>query len=460
MSVRIDVFSRAAAVLTMVALLAGCINGATVRTGSKDTGGGGGGGTPTPAPTSSASPSGSATPSVSGSVALDSGKTNIFDVTSDDTFVYYTVQVSNNGFLYAVPKSSTGTAVPIKLADSGFVNRPWGVACDPGTTGYVYVVDNLTSNQGKLYRVPKPVGGAAAGNPELICGNMQAPTFVRIQGSSVQGGASLYVSENIPSGRIYRFNNTFGSSASLNQDANQKAFIVFGAQSTPPYNMHLFPVKAGTATSPSTYLFFTRMDGGLLSATQNAVCYVNTQNQPPQGGYPESSQFVVTVATGLIFPTDVWLHQRGSELEVMWPEFSQTLGGVRKAKFTDTAVRGTSIGIGNGSVSTLPPTSLRVDETTGVAYVSRNAQQVNGGGFVTINLATDVATALTFSNNGSVSGGVNFPWQCIGEPGFGLVATEFQLGQPSTQPSSLVRLVTNVDFSPPVQSDGNYYVSP
>lgn len=375
-------------------------------------------------------------PGTGQATTIVTGPTNVYDIAQDDTYLYYTIHVPNNGSVVAVPKSSMGDVAPIVLASGGTANTPWGVTCDPGTTGYVYYTDFLATPQGKVYRVPKPVNGAAAGAAEVLMTGLNLPTFIRFN-DVVGGDGLLYTCENVASnGRILRLTKT-----GLSQDPTASTFINMGTNIQPAYNLHLFSVN-GTAQ-----LWFTQMATDLSTGAQGQVRFINTSTTGPV-----ALTSTTLVGTGLLNPSDCWLHQTSATAtDVIWTEYDQSNGGARSASINSTSVRGTSIGQAQGSISFVPPASVKVNQASHQAFLTRNAQQVNGGGIYIVNLTSDLATEITVSaSGGGVTGGVNYPFQFVGDATYGLFATEFNYttgDTGSTNPSNIVRLGFPMTFS-------------
>lgn len=427
MNVRKNLLSLSLLFATVVAILSGCVSGAAVRQPSA---------TPTVVPTASPTPTPTVVPGAGVATVMATGPNNVFDVAQDDTFVYYTVKVAGNGFVYAVSKSATTTTTsPIALASSGTLN-PWGVTCDPGSTGFVYFTDSqATAGQGSVFRVPKPVSGAPAGPAVQLATGLTNPTFIRLN-DVVGGDGLLYTAENVTNtGRILRFNTT-----TLGQTANASVFVD-NIGVVPVFNMHTFTVNG------AAQLWFTLMASDLSSGQNGQVRFIPTATA---GTVNLTSSTLV--ATGLLNPTDLWLQQAGpGQTNVLWTEFDTQNGSVRRASITDSGVRGTAIGVAPTSVANQPPASIKVNQAAQRAYVTRNAQQVNGGGFVLIDLVTDVSIALTVSdtNGAGQTGGTNFPFQFVGDAVYGLFNTEFNYTDQAvaTNPSNLVRLGFPITFS-------------
>lgn len=432
MTSRKNLMSLAAALLTMVVILAGCVQGSTVRTSNNS---GGSSPTPTASGSATASPTASGSPTASpsatagtGSVTiLDNGRTNVFDVATDDTNAYYTLKIANNGFVLAVAKD--GLTPAVVLAQSGDANTPWGVACDSGTTGNVYYTNFLGSAQGTLMRVPKPVNGVAQGSPVLLASTMNFPTFVRL--NNLPGGDGLlYVTENITNdGRILRYRTD-----QLNQSRDVATWVTEAGDAPAAYNLRLFPVSGGGVIAA-----YTLMDANLTTGSNGQIRAKLTS--AAAGGITGTT----LIATGLLNPTDLTTFNGN----VYWTEYDPTSGGVRTCKTTDLGVRGTNIGQATGSDSLLPPVALRVDTTNNIIFVTRNLQQVNGGAFVEINLATNVSKVMPITSGGQVSGGVDLPFQFAvsnvsGGSQLFLFTTDFNFSQGAnglaTQPSALSRV--------------------
>lgn len=423
---------------TLVAILGGCVSGSTVRNATS-----GGGVAPTPAPLP---PVPTGVPGTGSATTIVTGPTNCFDIAQDDTYIYYTIHVANNGAVCAVPKSSMGSVAPIVLASGGTANTPWGVTCDPGTTGYVYYTDFLALPQGTVYRVPKPVGGAVAGQPEILATGLDRPTFIRLN-DVVGGDGLLYTCENTATdARVLRFNTT-----TVNQTRNNGTFINIGANTQPPFNLHLFSVGG------AAQLWFTQMASDMTTGNLGQVRFITTATVGPV-----TINSTTLVGTGLLNPTDVWLWQvSAGTVNVLWTEFDQSAGGVRQAAITDFGVRGTSVAVGTGNASSLPPGSIKINQASSLAYVTRNAQEVNGGGFVIIDLANNTSTALTLQSTTGVTGAVNYPFQFIGDATYGLFATEFNFTQGealATNPSNIVRLGFPVTFSKRASTPEEHFV--
>jgi hypothetical protein len=443
--------SLLSAFAVLVALLAGCISGTTVRTNQSS----GGGTSPTPTPTATGSASPTATASVSPSAStspggagtetvLDTGQTNIYDLTFDDTYVYYTVKVSNTGGVFAVRKDGTGS--PIQLASGGDANTPWGIACDSGTSGNVYYTDYLPNPQGKVWSVPKPVNDVAQGTPVTLATGLSNPTFLRI--NNVAGGDGLlYTVENVTTdGRVLRFRTD-----QQNQDRDASTFI----QNASPAGYNLRIVSAGG----TPVLLYTLMDASLTTGSNGEVRFKTTT--------AAAGDITTTtlIGTGLLNPTDVIAKDNSvtGGVDVIWTEYDNNAGSVRRADSTDVGVRGTALGQASGSVSLLPPVALRSVPGTSLIVVSRNAQQSNGGGLVLIDRSTDLAQNLLVTGaDGQVSGGVNFPFQ-FREDGIDFYVTEFNFTQGanglSTQPSRLVKL-NDPTVGPKTAGDDSYLNNP
>lgn len=429
----------ALAFATLVAILGGCVSGATVR---NDTGGGGV--IPTPTPPVPPAPTG--VPGTGSATTIVTGPTNCFDIAQDDTYIYYTIHVANNGSVLAVPKSSTGNVAPIVLASGGNANTPWGVTCDPGTTGYVYYTDFLPIPQGTVYRVPKPVGGVAGGQPSIIATGLDRPTFIRLN-DVVGGDGLLYTCENTATdARVLRFNTT-----TLNQTRNNGTFINIGANTQPPFNLHLFSVGG------AAQLWFTQMASDMTTGNSGQVRYITTNTTGPV-----NITSTTLVGTGLLNPTDLWLWQSApTSVNVLWTEFDQSAGGVRSASINDFSVRGTTIASASTNASSQPPAAIKINQAASLAYVTRNAQEVNGGGFVIFDLAQNKSTALTLQTPAGVTGAVNYPFQFIGDLTYGLFATEFNFTQGeslSTNPSNVVRLGFPVTFAKRASAPEEHFV--
>jgi len=293
--------------------------------------------------------------------------TNLFDITQDATFVYWTEKVAGGSAVRRTRKDgSQGTPDILASGNDAFLS--WGINTD-GTN--VYWTLNVASAQGKLLSCP-----IAGGTVSTLCDDLELPAYVR--NNPVDG--LLYVVENQASiGRVLRFSKTGGD-----QDASSAAAqFITNSGTSPAYNIRIAVDSGGSA-----FAFMTYMLPNLTGGSQGEI-----RVKPCANAAGTQADTTTQIAAGLINPTDLVVD--GTNSRVYWTEYDAASGGVRFASINDVSVRGTQISTSGANI--LPPYAITgsfASGNTGTVFVSHNAQQASAGGIVSINVATGVATQV------------------------------------------------------------------